>query len=342
MGNISTDFEEHFNFLGSNKSDAMLFHTVSFIKHLSEILTDSEFVCFELREKGKIKALLPAFIKKTVHGNILNSLPFYGCNGGVIGDVGIEEKTKLVMQFREFGNDMNVLSSTIISRPFEENIGCYDYDYIDSRIGQLTPLPSLGENNLEEELLAIFHYKTRNTIRKAAKHNVLVKIENNQNSLDFIYRTHFRNMEAIGGVAKPKYFFENIFEKFTSGTDFDCFIAYHNGLPISGLLMFYHGNYAEYYTPVIISDFRNLQPLSLIIFKAMQEAVKKNRLWWNWGGTWKSQEGVYQFKKRWGTEDHKYYYHVKIHDKSLLDMTTEFVLKKFPFYYVCPFNLLKK
>ena len=58
--------------------------------------------------------------------------------------------------------------------------------------------------------------------------------------------------------------------------------------------------------------YRSEQPLSVLIFRAMQDAIKeKGSKHWNWGGTWKSQHGVYRFKSRWGAHDNKYRYHIK-------------------------------
>ena len=42
---------------------------------------------------------------------------------------------------------------------------------------------------------------------------------------------------------------------------------------------------------------------SLLIFEVMLDAVEKNYEYWNCEGTWESQKGVYDFKKKWGAND---------------------------------------
>ena len=73
----------------------------------------------------------------------------------------------------------------------------------------------------------------------------------------------------------------------------------------------------------------------------MIDAMENGFDFWNWGGTWISQEGVYRFKKRWGTVDKEYYYFTDIHDKNILRWDKEKILKEFPNFYTVPFNNLE-
>ena len=82
--------------------------------------------------------------------------------------------------------------------------------------------------------------------------------------------------------------------------------------------------------------------MSLLIFEAMQEAVGRGILYWNWGGTWLNQSGVYRFKSRWGTHDVPYYYYVKVYNDKVLNYSKDTLLEQFPYYYVVPFFELDK
>jgi hypothetical protein len=72
----------------------------------------------------------------------------------------------------------------------------------------------------------------------------------------------------------------------------------------------------------------------------MCDAVDEGYKWWNWGGTWLSQGGVYNFKSRWGTSDHKYFYYTKVYNEALLEYPTGTLLKEYPYFFVVPFNVL--
>jgi len=93
--------------------------------------------------------------------------------------------------------------------------------------------------------------------------------------------------------------------------------------------------------PVIKAEHRSSQPLSLIIYEAMLEAAEQGYKYWNWGGTWKSQDGVYRFKKRWNTQDKPYYYFTKVMNSELIALPRETIEEEYAGFYVLPFNSLK-
>lgn len=72
----------------------------------------------------------------------------------------------------------------------------------------------------------------------------------------------------------------------------------------------------------------------------MKDSIHAGYNRWNWGGTWITQEGVYNFKKKWGTEDYPYYYYNKIYDKKILEIEKQELLEEFEYFYVIPFSVL--
>jgi len=54
-----------------------------------------------------------------------------------------------------------------------------------------------------------------------------------------------------------------------------------------------------------------------------------------------TQEGVYRFKKRWGTEDKPYFYCTRVWDEKIMHCTKEQLLEEYPHFYVLPFANLK-
>ena len=105
-------------------------------------------------------------------------------------------------------------------------------------------------------------------------------------------------------------------------------------------LIFKYNKTIEYFTPVICTTHRNLQPLALLVFEAMKDAITHGYAFWNWGGTWLTQDGVYNYKKKWGTVDYSYYYYTSVYDTSILEYTAEQLLAQYPYYYVLPFSAL--
>jgi len=206
----------------------------------------------------------------------------------------------------------------------------------DERIGQISPIGH--SQDCAEGLMAGFHYKTRNMVRKSQRAGLSVCVDNT--AFDILERMHRENLAALGGAPKPARFFSLVDRYFRPDTDYQLYLAYKDGKPVSALLLFYFGSTVEYFMPATQVEFRELQPLTLLIFEAMTDASRGGLRWWNWGGTWKTQEGVYRFKKRWGTEDHSYRYHTIINRADLLEWSSARMLAEYPYFYVAPFSAL--
>jgi len=206
----------------------------------------------------------------------------------------------------------------------------------DDRIGQVSPIGHAADH--EAGLMESFHYKTRNMVRKGQRSGFDVAIDNG--AFELLEQMHSENLAALGGIAKPARFFELVDKHFAADADFRIYTAHKNGAPAAALLLFYFGATVEYFVPATRVEFRDLQPLSLLIFEAMSDASMRGFHWWNWGGTWKTQDGVYRFKKRWGTHDLLYRYHTRINRTDLLEWPRGKILAAYPYFYVAPFAAL--
>jgi hypothetical protein len=145
-------------------------------------------------------------------------------------------------------------------------------------------------------------------------------------------------MAKIGAPPKPPVFFENL-TKYLDGKT-ELWVAYHDNTPVAALLLLKHNGIVDYYTPAIIEEFRSLQPLSLLIFTAMQHATKNNCKYWNWGGTAPGLSGVYRFKKRWATTDHPYNYYTVMCNDNLKQLSPQILQDAFPGFYSIPYSCL--
>ncbi len=291
---------------------------------------------------GAIVGVLPAMVsKRGALGRVLNSLPYYGSNGGVI-TTRPDAARALIDAFHACAEADNCVAATIVTSPFTAERALYEDDarftIRDERIGQLTPLPAHGPD-VEQQLLGSFSDPRPRNIRRAMKEGIDVSLAHGDDALRFLHETHVENMQAIGGLAKSWEFFAEIAGHFeTSG--YGVWIARLHGEPIAALLCFYFNGTVEYFTPATVEAHRSAQPLSLLVFRAMVDAVARGCRWWNWGGTWLTQAGVYDYKRRWGTVERHYSYYTRVLDRSILQATREELLREFPFFFVAPFSRL--
>ncbi len=320
----------------ADQDTSLVYHSLGYREVIREVAGGIPEYHLAIDNSGAIRAALPLFRKEGPSGTVYNSLPFFGSNGGPIGCDGTAINL-LFNHYNELISGDSVASATLIESPFNPiEASAIKHNMQDHRIGQITPLPR--SDGTEEALMSILHQKTRNMVRKAQKSGVLVSIDNG--AFPFLRQTHKENMSVIGGQQKSPAFFSAVRDNLAEGTEWQIYIAQWEGQVISACLFLYHNRTVEYFVPVVKEAFRNMQPLSLIIFEAMLDAASLGFRWWNWGGTWVSQDGVHRFKKRWGTIEKPYRYFVSLNRRNILDSPVDEILASYASYYVVPFAQL--
>ncbi len=342
--------EQAYEAMLHEKADTLLYTSLKYRNLLRGYLDAEDCYLIAKQERGVIGAL-PLFLKKNrTYGNVLNSLPFYGSNGGVIVSPRVTDLETVIRALIEalhrLVRERDVVIATVITSPFERHRRLYEAylnpTFRDSRVGQVACLPQFG-GDIEHAIMTMIGSKRRGDIRKARKRRIEYTHSSDIEILRFLADTHRENMRAIGGAPKDWRFFRSAREIFAYDADYHVYVATLDGQLISALLVFYYNNMVEYFTPATVEKYRSLQPNSLLIFEAMKDAIHRGYRYWNFGGTWNTQDGVYHFKKRWGARDMLYdYYIITYRDIGhLLEMHPQEILAEYPFFYVVPFDLLR-
>lgn len=350
---LSIDMEDAYERLLQESSVAMFNHSLQYRDFLRDILPDSEDHYLCACEGNHLLAALPVFIKRGSLGAVINSLPFYGSHGGIVSRPNLDKKilNDLFEALNDLCKQMNAISCTVIESPWEtdkDRYSNYDAELFDERIGQITHLPDGSDVHVkivEDLLLSHYHQKTRNMVRKGLKSGFEVDHDGSSATLNSLYTIHDENIRGIGGFAKPLSVFQAIQRVFDYDKDYRIYTACKDGRIVSAMLLFYFKDTVEYFCPATLENYRSLQPLSLLIFRAMQDAVvERGARYWNWGGTWLSQDGVYRFKSRWGAKNFNYKYYIKFYSNITSQKKTskEYVLSSYPYFYVLPFSELSE
>lgn len=313
------------DFVGRH-TEGLIYYTPQFRRYLLEV-AGGECRSLVALEDGKVTGVLPLLIKNGPFGPVLNSLPFFGSNGGVLA-AGAEAESALVA-----GYDREAAAATVatwISHPFMDT-AAPRHDLTDERIAQWTMLPADGM--LPEGVEA----SARRNLQKAQAAGVSVR--ESAEALPFLEATHRENMAAIGGRAKPAEFFSRL-PAMTYGRDWRLHVAERGGTPLAALLTFEGGTTIEYVMPVVVESARSLQPTAVIIAAAMADAARRGVTRWNWGGTWLTQPGVYRFKKKWGAVERRYRYFIRLNDASLRQRPAAELSAGYPWYFTLPYDQL--
>lgn len=331
---------------------SMLYHSLKYRDLLLKFLPKAEPHYFLAYKDGALVGALPSLLTDGPLGPVVNSLPFFGSHGGVLLSpcAGPDVLCALVGALNQLCEARGVVFATVIETPFSSLEDVYKSelrpDFIDGRIGQMTIMPSAEDYEIADTaLMAIFHQKTRNAVRKGLGSDLVFGHESSREALEALYRLHENNMQALGGVVKPASFFHALAETMEYDSDYRIYVArVASGQIVSAMLLLYHGSYVEYFVPATDPEWRSSQPLSGLIYHAMRDAVvEKKSKTWNWGGTWLTQDGVYRFKSRWGAEDIPYKYFTRIFLKGeppVSALRKEILLSGYPWFFTLPFSVL--
>lgn len=350
---LSGEHEKAYEELLMDCSSAMLYHSLAYRLFLKDFLPPQSEDCYLLAfDNGRLVGALPTFLIDGPNGVVLNSLPFFGSHGSIILAQKSNPQTAsfLAKELHDLCVARKVTYATVIDTPFIDNEKLFHYglgfQYKDYRIGQFTALPQETEiEKIDESLLALYHQKTRNIVRKALGSGLVFSYDQNRLTLDALHALHEKNMLEIGGIAKPRRFFKCISSHLKPDLDYRIYTARNEGNEIvCALMLLYYKDMVEYFVPATANLWRSAQPLSALIHIAMRDAVsERNAKIWNWGGTWPTQDGVYHFKSRWGTKNYNYNYYIRIFPKKerVLGVNKISLLSNYPWFYTVPFSILE-
>lgn len=308
----------------ATRPEALLYHSLPYRELLLDQLgCEAEYLM--ALEGGEIRGALPTMRS----GGVLNSLPFYGSHGGVVGDAG----AALLAAWDERATDPTTRAATLVTNPFGPERRAPAHDFTDERLNQAIPLTP---DMTEADVLARAEPSAARNLAKARRRGYVVDRE--PEALDALAAIHRDNLERIGGLAKDAGFFAAIREH----TPYDVYTARLDGELAAALLVFSIGAAAEYYTPAVVHEHRSGQPLAAILARAIVDAAAGGKAWFNFGGTWLTQDGVRRFKRKWGARAVSYRYFTKVNDRSLLAETPAGLRAQFGDFYVAPYSALEE
>jgi hypothetical protein len=312
----------------------LLYYTTAFRDLLVRLLNCKTRYLVARDDRG-IAGLLPLVVQGGQHGDVVNSLAYYGSNGGML-TTQPEASAALAAAYTEIALDNGTVSSTVIENPLAGELQGIPHTLVDERIAHLTPLPAEGTR---EAVFALIDSSARRNVRKAEAAGITASRDGTQ--FDRLYEIHDQNIRALDGLPKDRRFFQLVPEIFERGRDYDLWVARKGGRVIAALLVFYCNGVVEYYTPAVDHEHRSEQPLAVILAEAMATAAGAGMRTWNWGGTWLTQESLRRFKVKWGAEERRYRYLTQLNDDRLLDLSPSEIMAAYPNFFVARFNALR-
>ncbi|HEV2100848.1 MAG TPA: hypothetical protein VGR45_18225, partial [Stellaceae bacterium] len=155
--------------------------------------------------QGAVLGALPTFLARPPgHPGILNALPFFGGHGGPYTAKEAPDphhvQTALLKAFVELAATQKVAAATLVSSPMDTDVAWFSQvlgsPSQDWRMGQISTLPQCsGEPETADELLmAGFHQKTRNAVRKGLKGGYRLRLGGSDCDFEALRILHAANM----------------------------------------------------------------------------------------------------------------------------------------------------
>jgi hypothetical protein len=334
--------------LVSGVPDVLVHASPEWARFVAAVCPAARPIYFVARQGSRPVAALPAFELQGHYGPVINSLPYFGSHGDLIVASDCDRPTvvgTLIGALSAYARDQNVTALNLVASPFRtddsELVGAEEIRRVDDRIGQISHLPRADKRaEVMDQLLACCSKKTRNLVRKGLKSGFRITRKDDAAELAKFHRHHVLGMSRIGGTAKPIEDLVHLRDVF--GSSCHLWIADCDGTFAGGLLTLVYRQWVEYFMPVAVEQHRNRQVLSALIFTAMTEYALQGFHYWNWGGTWRTQEGVYRFKRGWGASDHVYGYYGFARRDVLAGVCRRELLASYPSFYVLPFTSLEE
>ncbi len=311
----------------------LLYHSLRFRDFLVSLLAcDVRYVAAVV--DSRIVGVFPLMAAEGPYGVILNSLPYYGSNGGSLV-VEPSARDALHDWYQGVTDDASVAAATVVANPFDSHAPAVSHDLFDERVGLVTALGQ-GDGTPAEQLARTIDGSARRNVKKAERSGVLVAVDNQ--SFPLLEALHRESMEVTGGRAKSHSFFEAVPACFRPDVDYKLYLAHVGGEPAAALLVLYYGSTVEYYVPAVRPRFRAQQPMAAILHRAMTEAIEAGFRRWNWGGSWVTQESLVRFKMKWGGRGGPYRYWTKVNRSELVSLTPGDLAEAYPEFYVLPYS----
>jgi hypothetical protein len=318
----------------SEKTFSVLGYHYSFYQKMLEEIEIGESYYLGYFQDGNLCAVLPGFTKSTDLGSVYSSMPFFGPNSGVLCENSdLETSSAALLNYLSENLPSEIISASVYS-PFNGNSEYLNQWNAQLKIDKFTSYIELTDYTPSS--------KIRYDIRKSIKSGVIISNEINEDNINALFEIYEQNCADFGIPLKPRKCINSLAKSALNGTNVSFYFAKLNDTLIGGLIMIWSPSVVSYYLPCSLNEFRSLQPNTLLIHQAIEDAKSKKVKIWNWEASPSKDSGVYKFKSKWGGTDIPYKIHLKTFKPSSFytALDSELISENFPHYYVYPFNQL--
>ena len=248
---------------------------------------------------GELLAVLPLFLLNTIYGKVI-TIPFVDYAGFLF-------KSGLPMNTRR-----HVIS--VAAEVLKRLMASAGADYVELKVlgrGLHHALESQGFRedvrynfvtfvlNLKKGLKKLssrIHPSTRRAIRRASEAGIKV-LNSGGKGLRPFYELYLRGMKYHGVPPHSFDFFRTLWKYLRD--HIAIYLAYKEGIPVAAMWFYVFNRRMHYAYGAHLREYGKLQPMSLILWTALNDGFRKGVYFLDLGRT-RAGSGVFEFKRKWG------------------------------------------
>ena len=287
--------EEWRTYVGSHP-EGTYFHLPEWQAVIKESLGHRPFYIFARNEEGRLCGVLPLFqIRSALTGNRLVSLPFANACGPVAHSKDAIEA--LVNRAKGLCDELKCRYLEIRMMK-TSSLGLNVNEYYLNHIIELSE-PQVMWKRID--------HRARGAVTKARKLGVVVKVDNSAEGFEVFYGLNLRNKRGLGAPGHPSDFFKAI-HKHMNG-HLHLYLAEVQGKVVAGAIGISFNGLVAYSYAASDSNFLQYHPNDAITWQAILDSSNEGYRSFDLGKMSPDNVGLAQYKKKFGAEEKKLYYH---------------------------------
>ena len=340
--------EEYKSFLDECRYGSVQ-HSLDWRKFVDDLGKDKPYFAVA-REKNKIVGALPLYFYKSPFGNLLTTTSWYTISGIICSEKSFcTEIYRVLLDYAvNLGNELDCAAISLGTNPFENDknlyLENYKSDYIMENFVQYIVLSDLFN---EEGRIVHPNYFGRNeftkNLKKARRQPITISEEPTEDNLDAWYVIHEKRMKELNSPPLPRNLFSSIRNNLVSKNKGKFVFAFHKEKMIFGGVYLFNKKQIDAFMMSSDSECRHLRASYLVTHNLLEWANKNRITIFNWMSSPKRDDGVYRWKKKWGSNERTFLYLTKVlsDPTNWKEMDYGELKKAYSFHYLLPFNLLK-
>ena len=255
---------------------------------------------FVLENSNGIRAGVAFFlVKSKITGTRMVSLPFSDYCDPLINDQNEFDAlfSEVIKKSKNLGAPQIEFRSRFSSTQFDtyvKNETANNRNHVLELMGSLEEIESKFHNNC-----------VRRSIKKAEKNKVKIVCGTDQKDMRIFYEFMVLTRKRHGLPPQPYDFFCNMWKLLYPQDMLDVLLATYEDRPMAGIVIARFKDTMYYLYGGSDSNFNDKRPNHLLLWKAIQMAHSEGLKYFDFGRTAVDNQGLLDFKRRWGTKEYK-------------------------------------